>query len=192
VAVLSPDAPDAAIGVGTLLDELRRLGHVEARNLSVEYRFGPGWGDRLYAQARDLVSHNVDLIVATSLSALEAARLATGSIPVVGVGMTSGPVGTPRLPRPAENVTGVASVLADPGAAHLGLLRQLAPGASRVAILWNPAHRHRAHLGEIAVAAKAARVRLRSLEVRDPSGFAAAFAAAAAWGADGLVTWGIP
>src|SRR5215831_6055345 len=122
-------------------DGLRDLGYIEGRNITLEYRFAEGRLDRLPDLASELVRLPVDVILAPSTAAAQAARKATAKIPVVLV--TAGnPVVDGLIKsfaRPGGNATGLSmSVDQEIGGKYLELLKETVPTVSRVAILWNP------------------------------------------------------
>src|SRR6516164_568859 len=119
---------------------LAETGYVEGRNVAIEYRFAEGQYDRLPTMAEEMVRRQVAVIVAFPIPAAVAAKAATTTIPIVfnvagdpvNLGLVAG------LAQPGGNATGVNSFLAELGAKHLGLLRELLPTATRVGLLVNP------------------------------------------------------
>ena len=120
---------------------LGEAGFAEGRNVTIEYRWAEGQFERLPAMAADLVSRKVAVISAGAPDvALRAAMAATKTIPVVFV-TASNPVGAgfvPSLGRPEGNVTGITLIGAELVPKRLELLRELLPGATRIAVLVNP------------------------------------------------------
>jgi ABC-type uncharacterized transport system substrate-binding protein len=120
--------------------ELRELGYVEGKNILFEYRSAEGKLDRLSALADELVRLKVDLIVAISTSAAQAAKNATRTIPIV---FTSGgdPVAVgliDSLARPGGNLTGFSGLSSELAGKRLEILKETVPKLSRVAVLWDP------------------------------------------------------
>jgi ABC-type uncharacterized transport system substrate-binding protein len=121
---------------------LGKLGYVEGDNLIIEQRYAAGHVERLSALAAELVRLKVDILVTAPAGSALFAKKATSTIPIVFIGEPH-PVGTAlvaSLARPGGNVTGLADAHADLVPKRLELLKQVAPSASRVAILWNPAN----------------------------------------------------
>jgi putative ABC transport system substrate-binding protein len=121
---------------------LRELGYVEGQNIVIEERYAAGRVERLPALAAELVRLKVDVLVAAPAGTALAARNVTSSVPIVFMGEPD-PVGTglvASLAHPGGNATGLADAHADLVPKRLELLKQLAPSASRVAVLWNPAN----------------------------------------------------
>src|SRR5215469_1948673 len=120
---------------------LNEAGYVEGRNVAIEYHGAENQLDRLPALAADLVRRRVSLIATggSPVAAL-AAKSATTTIPIVFVN-ASDPVRiglVASLGRPGENVTGVTELSSELGVKRLGLLRELVPSATSIAILVNP------------------------------------------------------
>ena len=119
---------------------LAEAGYVEHRNVGVDYRWAEGQVDRLPALATELVRAQVAVICAGSPPAALAAKAATTTIPIV---FTSGddPIKlglVMSFSRPGGNLTGVALLVDVLGAKRLGLLREIVPDATLIAVLLNP------------------------------------------------------
>jgi putative ABC transport system substrate-binding protein len=134
----SPDSSDQKLAVILVPRALRKLGYVEGQNLIVERRFAGGKLDRLPSMARELVQLGADVIFAVALAAIEAAKDATATTPIVFYGnfdpVANGLVG--NLARPGGNVTGV--LIAPEGTLagkKLELLKAAVPNATRIAVL---------------------------------------------------------
>ena len=122
--------------------QLRDLGYTEGEHIAIEYRWAEGRDDRLPGLAAELVASHVDVIVTTGTTGTFAAKRATTTIPIVmassGDPVRSGLVTS--LARPGGNVTGFTVLGPELEGKRLELLRQIVPGLSRVAVLWNPAN----------------------------------------------------
>jgi len=108
--------------------------------VAIEYRFAEGQYDRLPTMAEEMVRRQVAVIVAFPIPAAVAAKAATTTIPIV-FNVAGDPVKlglVASLAQPGGNATGVNSFLAELGAKHLGLLRELLPTATLVGLLVNP------------------------------------------------------
>jgi putative tryptophan/tyrosine transport system substrate-binding protein len=118
---------------------MKETGYVEGQNVAIEYRSAEGQTDRLPLLVADLLRRQVALIVGNTLAAL-AAKAATTTVPIVfasgGDPVKLGLVAS--LNRPGGNVTGVSFISLELGTKHLGLLRELRPGAARIAVLVDP------------------------------------------------------
>ncbi len=160
---------------------LRELGYVEGRNMMIEYRSADGRSERFPDLAAELVRLKVDVILTRGTPAVMAAKNATGTIPVVmaasGDPVLSGVVSS--LARPGGNVTGLSAVVVEVSGKRLELIREVAPGVSRVAALFNMSNPNDAlQWKETETAAPTLRVQLQLLDVRKPGDFAGAFDAA--------------
>jgi putative ABC transport system substrate-binding protein len=120
---------------------MKGAGYVEHQNVEVEYRWAEGRYDRLPALARELVDLKVAVIFAAGgTDPAKAAKAATTTIPIVFISAAD-PVKTglvASLNRPGGNVTGVSLLASAIDAKKLGLLRELVPKASTIALLVNP------------------------------------------------------
>jgi ABC-type uncharacterized transport system substrate-binding protein len=160
---------------------LRDLGYVESRNLVIEIRSAEGKFERLSALAAELVALKVDVIVAGGTPAALAAKQATTTLPIVFAGagdpVTSGLVTS--LARPGGNVTGLSMLSSDLVGKCLEQLKQAVPGASRVAVLWQPGglgeRTEKETLKAAEVAGRALGVHLQFVEARGPEDFDRAF-----------------
>lgn len=116
---------------------LRDLGWVDGQNIIIEYRWAANKAENLAALAEELVALKVDLIVAQATPAVQAAKNATKTIPIV-MGPNADPVGmgfVASLARPGGNITGVSSIMPELAEKRLGLLREILPKLSRMAFL---------------------------------------------------------
>jgi putative ABC transport system substrate-binding protein len=158
---------------------LRELGYTEGQNLVVERRYAEGRVGRFKEFAAEMVQLKVDLIIVVTTPAAFAARNATTTIPIVHPAAID-PVGTgliASLAHPGGNVTGLAVLNAETSAKRLELLREVVPGLSRGAVLWNAANpANTLAWKETEGAGRALGVALQSHEVRGPGDFEGAFA----------------
>ena len=169
---------------------LRELGYVEGRNFMIEYRSADGRRERFPELATELVRLKVDVIVTRGTPAVIAAKNATGTIPVVMAAnadpVLSGVVAS--LARPGGNVTGLSAIVVEVTGKRLQLLREVVPGVSRVAALFNMSNPNDAlQWKEMESAAPSLRLQLQLLDVRKPGDFAGAFDAAVKQRAGALV-----
>jgi putative tryptophan/tyrosine transport system substrate-binding protein len=183
VGFLSPGSPGV---LAHLVDAFRRglgeAGYVEHRNVGIAYAWAEGQNDRLRALADDLVRARVAVICAAGPPAALAAKAATSAIPIVFTsGEDPGKIGlVDSFNRPGGNVTGVAVVIETLGAKRLGLLREVLPGDTVIAVLLNPNEpTFAAQLQDVREAAQAVGQRIEILRASTEREIDAAFAAAA-------------
>jgi putative ABC transport system substrate-binding protein len=149
---------------------LRDLGYIEGRNIVIEYRWAEGRYDRYAAFVAEAVGLKVDVVVTEGTPAAIAAREGTSTTPIVmaviGDPVAAGVVSS--VARPGGNVTGSTSMSPEIDAKRLELLKELVPGASRVAVLWNPANpNNRARIPTMQAAAKSLRLTLELVSAGD-------------------------
>jgi putative ABC transport system substrate-binding protein len=162
-----------------LLDGLRERGYSEGQNLVFERRFSEGHAERFPAFAAEMVQLRVDCVIAITTPAALAVKNATQTIPIV---MTTAidPVGAglaASLARPGGTVTGNAILYAELSTKRLELLKEVVPGLSRVAVLWNAANPANASVWhETQAAASALGLVLYAQDVRSAQDFEGAFA----------------
>ena len=123
-----------------ILDSLRRTGWEPGINLVIERRNADGEPGRLDALAAELLRLNVELILASLNAPIAAARRATSSLPIVMLGASS-PVElgfVQSLARPGGNVTGTAAPDPETAMKAIQVLKEIAPGRRRLAVLFNP------------------------------------------------------
>ena len=173
---------------------LSEAGWVEGKNVAVEYRWAEGHYDRLPALAADLVSRNVEVIVATggNVSAL-AAKSVTSTIPIVfSVGddpIASGLVAS--LARPSGNLTGISIMLTELMPKRLELISELVSLARVIALLVNPKNPStESMIRDVQEAARAKGVQLQILRAGTESEIDDAFAALVQLHAGALVVMG--
>jgi putative tryptophan/tyrosine transport system substrate-binding protein len=119
---------------------LRDLGYLEGQNIAIEYRSAEGKLERLAALSAELVNLKVDIIVTLATPGALAGRQATTTIPIVVAAMADpardGLVAS--LARPGGNITGSTFLGPELISKRLGLVKEIVPAASRMAVLWHP------------------------------------------------------
>jgi ABC-type uncharacterized transport system substrate-binding protein len=192
LAIVSP----SAILVKAFRQGLRELGHVEGKDIVIEWRHAEeGKLDRLSELAAELVRLKVDIIVTGSPTDTRAAKDATATILIV-MAADSDPVGNgfvASLARPGGNITGLSRMSPELAGKRLELLKEVVPRLSRVAVLGSSTLPGNAQmLRETERAARALRVQLQYLDVRGPKDIEAAFREASKGRADGGLVLGGP
>jgi putative tryptophan/tyrosine transport system substrate-binding protein len=140
VGFLNPTSPDT-YRQRAFHQGLKDAGFVEGENVAIEYRWADDQIDRLPTLAAELVRRQVTVIAAGSFVATSAARAETGTIPILFI-LAEDPVKlgfVASLARPGGNLTGINMLAAELAAKRLEILRELLPGAARIAVLVDPA-----------------------------------------------------
>ena len=196
IGVLVSASPSiAARRVEALQKRLRELGYIDGKNIIIEYRYAEGRTENLPALVHELIALTVDLIVTDSSNALQAAKNATTTIPVVFTQATD-PVGDGQvssLARPGGNLTGFTNLALDLNGKRLDLLKEAFPKITRVAFLTRSGilrAEQRAlakqRFKEAEVAAKGLKLRLQPLSAKGADDLGSAFEAAKSAGAQAL------
>jgi putative tryptophan/tyrosine transport system substrate-binding protein len=171
-------------------DALRELGWIEGKNVIYEERFAEDRLDRLPELVAELLRLNVDVIATAATLAPLAAKRATATIPIV-MTASGDPVGSglvASLARPGGNVTGLSLMVPDLAGKRLGLLKEVFPGLSSVAILWNANNSYQTLVfKETERAAQTLGISVVSVEVRSPDDIGSALAAATRQNANALI-----
>jgi putative tryptophan/tyrosine transport system substrate-binding protein len=140
VLVWSENDPFAQRIVTAFAQALGRFGWVEGKNIRIDYRFAAGNPTLYKTFAAELVALKPDAILASPMPAVAALREQTRTIPIVGVFLVD-PVGqgfVQSIARPGGNITGFSSYDAPMMGKWLQLLKEVAPGVTRVAVISNP------------------------------------------------------
>lgn len=169
----------ASKNIAALWERLHELGYIEGDNLIVERRWADGQLERLPTLMADVVARKVDLIFTTGTPPALAAKNATATIPIVVAAMGD-PVGTglvASLAHPGGNLTGLSlDMTEDLSGKWLQLLQEAVPRTATVAIIANPdsalVPKVAKHLES---AARTRGLKLRFVDVREPSALPAAF-----------------
>src|ERR1700720_3298481 len=182
IGFLDSRAADAMTSrLGAFRQGLKELGFAEGENVSVVYRWAENRFDRLPELAAELVRRQATVIVTTGGPAVAfATKAATTTIPVV-FGVADDPVRlglVASLARPGGNLTGINFLVGELAAKRLGLLRELVPGAARIAVLVNPANGTNAEttLRDVEPAARGMGLQIQILKASTSPEIEAAFA----------------
>src|SRR5258705_1808741 len=167
---LAANDPEGQARLGAFLQALQQLGWIDGRNIQILGRFADGDADRARAYAAELVALAPDVVLTSGASTVGLMLQATRTVPVVFAGVAD-PVGAgfvDSLARPAGNATGFASYEYSLSGKWLDLLKEIAPGVKRVAVLRDPAvSAGTGQFGAIQTAAPSFGVELSPINVRD-------------------------
>src|SRR5262249_5116869 len=170
LTILAENDPEVKAWLAAFQDGLQQLGWTQGRNISIDYRWAGEDRERLRAYAAELVKMSPDVLFAATTPALAALHRETRSLPIV-FAQVSDPVKlglVANLARPGGNITGFTTVEHAIGGKWLELIRDTAPGLTRVAIIFevdNPSQP--AYLQAIEAAAPAFGVELTRAGVRN-------------------------
>jgi putative ABC transport system substrate-binding protein len=191
VGYLQPSTGGLSPNLGVFRQELRELGYVEGRNISIEYPAPELQDASLAARAADLVAQRVDVIFAVGWAAARAAKAATATTPIVALGMSADPVAVglvASLARPGGNLTGLFIDPPELSGKELELLTEALPAVSRVAVICSGGHpAHAPVLKELDTAARVLGVQLEVLPIAGADDIEGAIAAAVQGHADALI-----
>jgi putative ABC transport system substrate-binding protein len=189
IGVLSGNRPDNDSCLEVLRSGFSDLGYREGQTYSLEIRWAEGRGD-FSRLAPDLAKTKPDLIVTFTGGATEAAKQATGTIPIVmALGVYPVELGLiVSLARPGGNVTGVAVFSPGLMAKRLQLLLEAVPAGSRVAAFRLPLRSNKPMVEELEKTAVQLRVRLQVIEVQRPEDLSAAFQTTVRGGAQAVMS----
>src|SRR5439155_24931466 len=140
LASIAADDPEAQARNASFLQRLGELGWTVGRNVRIDYRWNAGTADDIRRYAAELVALAPDVILTTSGATVGAVQQASRSVPIVFV-TTIDPVGggwVASLARPGGNATGFMSWEFSMSGKLLELLKELAPGVKRVAVIRDP------------------------------------------------------
>ena len=173
-------ASGSAVLVDGFRQELSKLGWIEGKTITIEYRFAEQKRERVSKLAADLVRLKVDLLVASGTPPASAAKKATTTIPIV-MANVGDPVGAglvASLARPGGNVTGLSSLGTELNTKRLEVLKDAVPKLALAGLLWP----HGANIGvelqlkQIRPAAVALKLKLEEIETQlDAQGLESAF-----------------
>jgi putative ABC transport system substrate-binding protein len=192
---LAADDPQSQVRVAAFAQRLQELGWIDGRNVRLDYRYPGGDPGRIRTFAEELVALAPDVILADGGSSVAALKRASHSVPIVFVTVVD-PVGggyVETVARPGGNATGYAQFEYSLGGKWLQLLKEVAPGLTRVAVMRDPSNTAGpGQFGAIQGAAEPLGVELRPLDVRDPPEIERGLRAFARGPNDGLIVTASP
>jgi putative ABC transport system substrate-binding protein len=187
------NGPEGAARLGAFLKGLQQLGWIEGRNVQIDQRWGAGDAERARKYAAELVALGPDVILTSGDHSVVASQHATRTIPIVFT-VVSDPVGTgyvERLARPGGNMTGFTLFEYSTSAKYLEVLKEIAPGMKRAAVVREAGTATgTGQFAAIQAAAPALGVELSAIGVRDAGEIEGGIAAFARSPNGGLVVTG--
>jgi ABC-type uncharacterized transport system substrate-binding protein len=187
---VAADDPEAQARNVAFLQGLHELGWTDGRDVRIDYRWAAGDADRLRRYAAELVALAPDVVLASGTSTVGPLQRASGTVPIVFAGVAD-PVGAGfvnSMARPGSNATGFISFEYVLSGKWLELLKQIAPGVTRVAVLRDPEiSGGTGQFGAIQSVAPSFGVELSPINVRDAGEIERAIAAFARSSNGGLI-----
>jgi ABC-type uncharacterized transport system substrate-binding protein len=188
---LAEDDPQVKVRIAAFRQRLETLGWTENRNIQIDHRFSAGDFAQMQAYTAELVGSAPDLIVATSTPVLAVVKQATHSIPIV-FSVVNDPVGqgfVASLAHPGGNITGFTFVDFPLIGKWLEMLKEIAPGVRRVALVFNAqtAPYYPVYLRELGAAAASLAAEVSATPVSDEAEMEAAVTAFAREPGAGLI-----
>jgi putative ABC transport system substrate-binding protein len=189
---LAADDPGSPVRIAAFAQALQQLGWTLGRNVQTDYRWGAGDADRIRRYAAELVALTPDVILASGTPSVASLQQTTRTVPVVFVSVVD-PVGAgfvASLARPGGNATGFLMFEYGISGKWLELLKQIAPGVTRAAVLRDAATTGMGQLGALQAVAPSFGVELSPIGVRDAGEIERAVAAFALGSNGGLIVTG--
>jgi putative ABC transport system substrate-binding protein len=189
----SSSASGMAVLVDAFRQELSKLGWIDGKNITIEYRFGEQKSERLPELAADLVRLKVDVIVVAATPPALAAKKATTTIPIV-MANTGDPVAAglvASLARPGGNITGLSGLSTQLNTKRLEILKDAVPKLTRVGLLRpkGDSIANELQLKELVAAAVALKLKLEEIETQpEAKGLESAFQTAKQKEMGGMMT----
>jgi putative ABC transport system substrate-binding protein len=171
IGVLSSFSPPIGSSrKGPFRQALSELGHVEGKDIVIEYRYLEGNVDRTHSLVAELVQLKVDVLVLSVYRAIRVAKQATNAIPIVMV-TTQDPVATgliDSLARPGANITGLTLLTRELSGKRLELLKEVVPKKLSVGVLEEATTTPAVIFGHYEIAARALKIPIQSFHVNGP------------------------
>jgi ABC-type uncharacterized transport system substrate-binding protein len=190
---VAADGPEGQARLAAFLNGLRQAGWIEGRNVRIDQRWGAGDAERARKYAAELVALGPDVILASGDYSVVASQQATRTVPIVFT-LVSDPVGTgyvESLARPGGNMTGFTLFEYSTSAKYLELLKEIAPGVKRAAVVREAGTATgTGQFAAIQAAAPALGVELSAIGVRDAGEIEGGIAAFARSPNGGLIVTG--
>jgi putative ABC transport system substrate-binding protein len=162
--------PEGQAQITAFRQELQKLGWMDGGNAQIEYRAGAADADSVRTYAAALIAHGPDVVLGAGGTIVAALQRASRTVPIVFVNVTD-PVGgglVASLARPGRNATGFTQFEFGISAKWLELLKQIAPGLTRVAVIRDPTARSGGgQLGAIQASAPAFGVEVLPIDPQD-------------------------